>query len=224
MAGTGGLQRLLWYIQVLRETVWLQERKELTARQRKLEQAKQWVAESDGSIRKSYENINKGLLSKERFATLAVSEETELKRLKETIPEIEASLETTTGKDDDLRRFIERTRQVMRLTKLTPEIVYKFMVSGRKRRRVGGVRRWIFTTRSLACGVLCPRRKWRNCSRSTLRIKEKRRRSNCHAVQNQELISLQISRKLTLPYRVSTLIFQVFSNPRTSLARTLIFY
>lgn len=51
----------------------LQERRELSARQRELDNTKQWGAEIDGLIQKSYEDMTKGLLSEGRFATLMVS-------------------------------------------------------------------------------------------------------------------------------------------------------
>ena len=130
-----GLQQLLWYVQVYEkqfaqeqmEQFGLQERRELDARQRELEKAKQPVIEIDGLIQKSYKDMSKGLLSEERFSTLTVSLESEQKRLKEAIPEMEASVETATDKANDLQHFIERARQVTRLTELTPEIVHEFI-------------------------------------------------------------------------------------------------
>jgi uncharacterized protein with PhoU and TrkA domain len=71
--------------------------------------------------------MSKGLLSEERFATLTVSLENEQRQLKAAIPEMETSLDATTDKAADLQRFIERARQVTRLTELTPEIVHEFI-------------------------------------------------------------------------------------------------
>ncbi len=130
-----GLQRLLWYVQVYEkrfaqeqmERFGLQEKKELTARGQELDRVKSRVVEIDQLIQKSYEDMSKGLLSKERFATLTVSLETEQKQLKAAIPEMEATLDATTDKAADLQRFIERARQVTRLTELTPEIVHEFI-------------------------------------------------------------------------------------------------
>ena len=100
-----GLQRLLWYIQVYEkrfaqeqmERFDLQEKKELSAKSRKPDRAKVRVAEIGQFIPKSYEDMTKGLLSEERFATLTVSLETEQKQLKNAIPEMKASLEATAG-------------------------------------------------------------------------------------------------------------------------------
>ena len=129
-----GLQRLLWYVQVYEERFaqeqmerfGLQEKRELTAKRRELDKAKQRVSEIDQLIQKSYEDMSKGLLSEERFATLSLSLEAEQKQLKMVIPAMEASLDVTTDKAADLQRFIERARQVTRLTELTPEIVHEF--------------------------------------------------------------------------------------------------
>ena len=149
-----GLQRLLWYVQVYEqkfaqeqmERFGLQEKKALAEKRRELDKAKRRVAEIDQLIQKSYEDMSKGLLSEERFATLSVSLEHEQKRLKAAIPEMEETLEATTDKAADLQRFIERARQVTRLTKLTPEIVHEFIekivvsqpvkVDGKRRQRV----------------------------------------------------------------------------------------
>ncbi|MDE6589209.1 MAG: DUF4368 domain-containing protein, partial [Oscillospiraceae bacterium] len=130
-----GLQRLMWYIQVYEtqfaqeqmERFGLQEKKALAEKRRELDKAKRRVAEIDQLIQKSYEDMSKGLLSEERFATLTVSLENEQKRLKGEIPELKANLEFTVDKTVELQRFIERARQITRLTELTPEIVHEFI-------------------------------------------------------------------------------------------------
>ena len=130
-----GLQRLLWYIQVYEkrfaqeqmEHFGLQEKKKLTAKCRELDKAKQRVLEIDQLIQKSYEDMTKGLLSEERFATLTVSLENEQRQLKVDIPALEDSLNATADKADDLQKFIQRARQVTQLTELTPEIVHEFI-------------------------------------------------------------------------------------------------
>ena len=130
-----GLQRLLWYVQVYEkrfaqeqmERFGLQEKKELTVKRRELDKAKQRVSEIDQLIQKSYEDMAKGLLSEERFATLMVSLENEQRHLKEDIPALEDSLNATVDKADDLQKFIERARRITRLTELTPEIVHEFI-------------------------------------------------------------------------------------------------
>ena len=131
-----GLQRLLRYVQVFErksaqeqmERFGLQEKKTLTVKCRELGRANVRVAEIDQLIQKSYEDTTKGLLTEERFATLTASLETEQKQLKAVIPEMAVSLEATTDKAADLQRFIERTRQVTRLTELMPEIVHEFPI------------------------------------------------------------------------------------------------
>ena len=146
-----GLQRLFWYIQVYEkrfaqeqmEWFGLQEKRTLTAKRRELDSAKRRVAEIDQLIQKSYEDMSKGLLSEERFATLTVSLENEQRQLKADIPEMETCLEFTMDKAVELQRFIERARQVTRLTELTPEIVHEFIdkIVVSKPEKVDGKRR-----------------------------------------------------------------------------------
>jgi hypothetical protein len=129
------LQRLLWYVQVFEkqfaqeqmERFGLHEKKALAAQQRDLDAAKRRVTEIDQLIQKSYEDMSKGLLSEERFATLSMSLENEQRKLKDSIPELESSLNAAQDKGEDLQRFIGRVRKVTRLTELTPEIVHEFI-------------------------------------------------------------------------------------------------
>jgi hypothetical protein len=129
------LQQLLWYVQVFEkqfaqeqmERFGLQEKKTLTAQQRELDAAKRRVTEIDQLIQKSYEDMTKGLLSEERFATLSMSLENEQRQLKDSIPELEPNLNAAQDKGEDLQRFIGRVRKVTHLTELTPEIVHEFI-------------------------------------------------------------------------------------------------
>lgn len=149
-----GLQRLMWYIQVYEmqfaqeqmERFGLQEKKALAEKRRELDRARQRVAEIDRIIQKSYEDMAKGLLSEERFATLSMAYETEQRTLKVKIPELETVLDSASDKADDLQKFIDRAKRITRLTELTPEIVHEFIekivvskpekVDGKRRQRV----------------------------------------------------------------------------------------
>lgn len=110
-------------MQAVKERVWPAREKGADRQTQELDKAKQRVTEIDQLIQKSYEDMTKGL-SKERFSTLTVSLETEQTQLKAAIPEMEAILDATAA---DFQRFIERARQVTRLTELTPEIVHEFI-------------------------------------------------------------------------------------------------
>jgi len=130
-----GLQRLMWYAKVYEkkfpqeqmERFGLQEKKALTEKRRELDKVKQRVAEIDRIIQKSYENLSKGLLSEECFATLSMAYKAEQRELKDRIPELETMLTSTTSKTDDLQKFIDRAKQVTQLTELTLEIVHEFI-------------------------------------------------------------------------------------------------
>lgn len=129
------LQRVLWYVQTFEkqfaqeqmERLGVQQKKELTAKQKALDKAKQRVLEIDRLIQKSYEDLSKGLLTEERFATLSLSLENEQQVLKTDIPEMETELETIENSNDGLQRFIDRAKRITRLTELTPEIVHEFI-------------------------------------------------------------------------------------------------
>lgn len=148
------LQRVLWYVQVFEkkfaqeqmERLGLQQQKEFAAKRRELDKANQRVREIDLLIQKSYEDMTKGLLTEERFAILSFSLENEQKQLKNSLPEIESTLQTVEDNGEELQRFIDRTRKVTRLTELTPEIVHEFiekivvhgpeMVDGKRHQKV----------------------------------------------------------------------------------------
>lgn len=129
------LQRVLWYVQTFEkqfaqeqmERLGVQQKKELTAKQKALDKAKQRVIEIDRLIQKSYEDLSKGLLTEERFATLSLSLEDEQIRLKANIPQMEAELESIEDSNDGLQRFVDRAKRITRLTELTPEIVHEFI-------------------------------------------------------------------------------------------------
>lgn len=130
-----GLQRLLWYVQIFEkrfaqeqaERLGLQQRKEFSAKRLELEKGKQRISEIDLIIQKSYEDLSRGLLSEERFATLSLSLENEQQQLKESIPAMEDALQTSEDSGKNLQRFIDKARKVTRLTELTPEILHEFV-------------------------------------------------------------------------------------------------
>lgn len=129
------LQRVLMYVQCCEvqfaqqqmEALGLKQQKETTENRRKLEKAKKRVKDIDDLIQKIYEDNAMGKISGERFATMSMSLEDEQRSLKESIPEMEAHLETAAVKTEGLQHFIDRAKKVTRLTELTPEIVHEFI-------------------------------------------------------------------------------------------------
>ncbi len=92
-----------------------------------MDRAKQRFVEIDRIIQKSYEDLSKGLLTEERFATLSMAYETEQRELKAHIPELETVLASAADITGGLQKFIDKAKQVTRLTELTPEIVHEFI-------------------------------------------------------------------------------------------------
>ncbi len=145
------MKRVLWYVQCY-ETQFAKEQmnildirqqKELLTKRRELEKAIRRANEIDNIIQKLYEDNIIGKISDERFATLSVSLESEQKTLKETIPEMEEYISTTSVKKENLQQFIDKAKRVTRLEELTPEIVHEFIekIIVSKPTYIDGVRR-----------------------------------------------------------------------------------
>lgn len=149
-------------------------------------------------ILKSYEDMTKGLLAEERFATLTVSLETEQRQLKAAIPEMEASLDATTDKSADLQRFIERARQVTRLTELMPESVHEFIekIVVSKPDKVNSKRHQRVDIHYNTIGLWCapPPEEMEKLFQEHLAGQRKKRHSRSYAVPIDRN-SLQVSRK-----------------------------
>ena len=103
------------------------KKKELTAKRRELEKAKKRIAEIDKLIQRIYEDNVIGKLSDERFATLSNTYETEQKKLKEKLPEMESYLEAETDKTVNLQKFIQKVKAITEPTELTGEFVHEFI-------------------------------------------------------------------------------------------------
>ena len=103
------------------------KKKELTAKRRELEKAKKRIAEIDKLIQRIYEDNVIGKLSDERFATLSNTYETEQKKLKEKLPEMESYLEAETDKTVNLQKFVQKVKAITEPTELTGELVHEFI-------------------------------------------------------------------------------------------------
>ena len=103
------------------------KKKELTAKRRELEKEKKRIAEIDKLIQRIYEDNVSGKLSDERFATLSNTYETEQKKLKEKLPEMESFLEAETDKTVNLQKFVQKVKAITEPTELTGELVHEFI-------------------------------------------------------------------------------------------------
>ena len=103
------------------------KKKELTAKRRELEKAKKRIAEIDKLIQRIYEDNVSGKLSDERFATLSNTYETEQKKLKEKLPEMESYLEAETDKTVNLQKFVQKVKAITEPTELTGDLVHEFI-------------------------------------------------------------------------------------------------
>ncbi len=103
------------------------KKKELTAKRRELEKVKKRITEIDKLIQRIYEDNVSGKLSDERFATLSNTYETEQKKLKEKLPEMESYLEAETDKTVNLQKFVQKVKAITEPTELTGELVHEFI-------------------------------------------------------------------------------------------------
>lgn len=129
------LQRVLWYVQTYEKEFARQklaefgmaQKKELAEKRRELECSRRRISEIDGIIQRLYEDSVAQKISKERFATMSMSLESEQADLKAAVPSLERELENAKVQTTDLQRFIDKAKRVTRLTELTPEIVHEFV-------------------------------------------------------------------------------------------------
>ena len=129
------MQQVLWYVQSYEklfaqkqlENFGEQKKAELAVKRRELNKANRCIREIDNIIQKLYEDNATGKINDDRFATMSMSLEIEQENLKASVPELESELENAQIATDGLKRFIDKAKKVTQLTKLTPEIVHKFV-------------------------------------------------------------------------------------------------
>lgn len=104
-----------------------ERQKEVAEKRRKLNAAKKRIAEIDGLYQRIYEDNARGKLSDDRYATMSMAYENEQRALKESVSALTEELEHETDKAEGLQQFIDRVKQTVRPTVLTPELVHGFI-------------------------------------------------------------------------------------------------
>ena len=100
-----------------------EKRKELVAKQRELNRIKKRIEEIDNLIIKIYEDNISGKISDERFTVFSNRYESEQQELKAKNSDIENHLSSETDKSDNLQKFINKVKKIIRPDKLTAELV-----------------------------------------------------------------------------------------------------
>ena len=100
---------------------------ELTKAKKALKQAEKRIIELDRLFTRLYEDNVSGKISDERFAVMSEGYEDEQKKLKASVTELTAYIETAEQKSADVTAFISVVQKYERITELTPEIMHELI-------------------------------------------------------------------------------------------------
>lgn len=100
---------------------------ELTKAKKALKQAKKRIAELDKLFTRLYEDNVLGRLSDERFTMMSAGYEDEQAKLKATVAELTAFVETAEQKSSDVTAFLDVIKQYEHITELTPKIMHELI-------------------------------------------------------------------------------------------------
>ena len=100
---------------------------ELTKAKKVLKQTEKRIIELDRLFTRLYEDNVSGKISDERFAVMSEGYEDEQKKLKASVTELTAYIETAEQKSADVTAFISVVQKYERITELTPEIMHELI-------------------------------------------------------------------------------------------------
>lgn len=100
---------------------------ELTKAKKALKQAEKRIIELDRLFTRLYEDNVSGKISDERFAVMSEGYEDEQKKLKASVTELTAYIETAEQKSADVTAFIRAVQKYERIKELTPEIMHELI-------------------------------------------------------------------------------------------------
>ncbi len=100
---------------------------ELAKAKKALKQAEKRIIELDRLFTRLYEDNVSGKISDERFAVMSEGYENEQKKLKASVTELTAYIETAEQKSADVTTFISVVQKYERITELTPDIMHELI-------------------------------------------------------------------------------------------------
>ena len=100
---------------------------ELSKAKKALKQAEKRIAELDRLFTRLYEDNVSGKISDERFSMMSTGYEDEQKKLRATVTELTAYLDTAEQKSADVTAFIRAVQKYEHITELTPEIMHELI-------------------------------------------------------------------------------------------------
>lgn len=115
------------FVQVAMENSVQKQSSELAKSKKSLKQAEKRIAELDDLFTRLYEDNISGKISDERFTSLSERYETEQKKLKEMVMELNAYIMNTEQKNADVSSFIQVVQKYEYLTEQTPEVMHELI-------------------------------------------------------------------------------------------------
>ena len=100
---------------------------ELTKAKKALKQAEKRIIELDRLFTRLYEDNVSGKIFDERFTVMSEGYQDEQKKLKASVTELTAYIETAEQKSADVTTFISVVKKYERITELTPEIMHELI-------------------------------------------------------------------------------------------------
>ena len=100
---------------------------ELAKSRKKLKESEKRIAELDRLFTRLYEDNVSGKISNERFAMMSAGYEDEQKKLRATVAELTAYIDTAEQKSADVTAFIKAVQKYEHITELTPEIMHELI-------------------------------------------------------------------------------------------------
>lgn len=100
---------------------------ELAKSKKKLKDAEKRIAELDRLFTRLYEDNVSGKISDERFTVMSARYEDEQKKLRATVAELTAFIDTAEQKSADVTAFIKAVQNYEHITELTPKIMHELI-------------------------------------------------------------------------------------------------
>ena len=115
------------FVQAVMDNSVQKQSSELTKAKKALKQAEKRIIELDRLFTRLYEDNVSGKISDERFTVMSSGYEDEQKKLKASVIEHTAYIETAEQKSADVTSFIQVVQKYEHITELTPEIMHELI-------------------------------------------------------------------------------------------------
>ena len=115
------------FVQVAMDNSVQKQSSELAKSRKKLKEAEKRIAELDRLFIRLYEDNVSGKISDERFSMMSAGYEDEQKKLRATVAELNAFIESAEQKSADVTAFIKVVQKYEHITELTPEIMHELI-------------------------------------------------------------------------------------------------